>query len=147
MLVAACIEELGLHSAPPTVQQNLAAIRTLFDFLVIGQVIPFNPAASVRGPKHVVKKGKTPVLSSEDARATRPDLGRFTVHFEAQDDGTAIIPMRCVIMRTGFANLRSHRMPPHPRPKKLFSKYHDFSLSGWAADPRHYREPALCKDP
>ena len=68
MLVAAYIEELGLHRAPPTVQQHLAAIRTLFDFLVIGQVIPFNPAASVRGPKYVVKKGKTPVLSSEDAR-------------------------------------------------------------------------------
>ena len=68
MLVATYIEELGLHSAPPTVQQNLAAIRTLFDFLVVGQVIPFNPAASVRGPKYVVKKGKTPVLSSEDAR-------------------------------------------------------------------------------
>ena len=69
MLVAAYVEELGLHSAPPTVQQNLAAVRTLFDFLVIGQVVPFNPAASVRGPKYVVKKGKTPVLSSEDARA------------------------------------------------------------------------------
>ena len=68
MLVAAYIEELGLRSAPPTVQQHLAAIRTLFDFLVIGQVVAFNPAASVRGPRHVVKKGKTPVLSSEDAR-------------------------------------------------------------------------------
>jgi integrase/recombinase XerD len=30
--------------------------------------VPFNPASSVRGPKHVVKKGKTPVLSAEDAR-------------------------------------------------------------------------------
>ncbi|NQU25458.1 MAG: hypothetical protein HQ567_29595 [Candidatus Nealsonbacteria bacterium] len=47
MLVAAYIEELGLYRAPPTVQQHLAAIRTLFDFLVIGQVVPFNPAASV----------------------------------------------------------------------------------------------------
>jgi integrase/recombinase XerD len=68
MLVAAYVEELSAYAAPPTVQQNLAAIRTLFDFLVIGQVMPFNPAASVRGPKHIVKKGKTPVLSSEDAR-------------------------------------------------------------------------------
>ena len=68
MVVAAYVEELGLRSAPPTVQQHLAAIRTLFDFLVIGQIVPFNPAASVRGPRHVVKKGKTPVLSSEDAR-------------------------------------------------------------------------------
>ena len=68
MLVAAYVEELSTQAAPPTVQQNLAAIRTLFDFLVIGQVVPFNPAASVRGPRHVVKKGKTPVLSSQDAR-------------------------------------------------------------------------------
>jgi site-specific recombinase XerD len=67
MLVAAYVEQLGHRNAPPTVQQHLAAIRTLFDFLVIGQVVPFNPAVSVRGPKHVVKKGKTPVLSADDA--------------------------------------------------------------------------------
>jgi integrase len=40
----------------------------LFDWLVTGQVIPMNPAASVRGPKHVVKKGKTPVLTAAEAR-------------------------------------------------------------------------------
>jgi site-specific recombinase XerD len=53
---------------PPAVKQHLAAIRMLFDWLVVGQVMPFNPASSVRGPKHVVKRGKTPVLSAEDAR-------------------------------------------------------------------------------
>lgn len=52
----------------PAVKQHLAAIRMLFDWLVVGQVVPFNPAASVRGPKHIVKKGKTHVLSAEDAR-------------------------------------------------------------------------------
>jgi len=41
----------------------------LFDWLVIGQVIATNPASSVRGPKHSVKKGKTPVLTAEEARA------------------------------------------------------------------------------
>jgi site-specific recombinase XerC len=40
----------------------------LFDYLVVGQVVPVNPASSVRGPKHVVKKGKTPALSAEEAR-------------------------------------------------------------------------------
>jgi integrase/recombinase XerD len=49
----------------PTIKQHLAAIRMLFDYLVIGQIVPFNPAAPVRGPKHVIKKGKTPVLSGE----------------------------------------------------------------------------------
>ncbi len=40
----------------------------LFDWLVIGQVIPANPSTSVKGPRYVVKKGKTPVLTAEEAR-------------------------------------------------------------------------------
>ena len=66
--VAAYIEQLARQRAVPTAKQRLAAIRHLFDWLVIGQVIPVNPAASVRGPKHIVKKGKTPALSPNEAR-------------------------------------------------------------------------------
>jgi site-specific recombinase XerD len=55
-------------AARPTVKQHLAAIRMLFDWLVVGQVLAINPAHAVRGPKHVVKRGKTPVLSEEQAR-------------------------------------------------------------------------------
>jgi site-specific recombinase XerC len=65
--VAAYIE--GLRIAAPSVKQRLAALRMLFDWLVIGQVMPTNPASSVRGPRHSVKKGKTPVLAAEEARA------------------------------------------------------------------------------
>ena len=65
--VAAYIE--GLQIAAPSIKQRLAALRMLFDWLVIGQVMPMNPASSVRGPRHSVKKGKTPVLSAEEARA------------------------------------------------------------------------------
>ncbi len=43
-------------------------VLSFADWLVVGQVIPQSPAASVHGPKHVVKKGKTPVLSAVDAR-------------------------------------------------------------------------------
>jgi site-specific recombinase XerD len=64
--VAAYIE--NHPGSAPTVKQHLAAIRMLFDFLVVKQVVPFNPASSVRGPKYVVKKGKTPVLTPEQAR-------------------------------------------------------------------------------
>ena len=52
----------------PTVKQHLAAIRMLGDWLVVSQVLPVNPAAAVRGPKHVVTKGATPVLSPAEAR-------------------------------------------------------------------------------
>jgi site-specific recombinase XerD len=55
------------HSAP-TAKQKLAAIRMLFDWLVTGQIVPSNPTASVRGPKHVVKVGKTAVLDPQEAR-------------------------------------------------------------------------------
>jgi site-specific recombinase XerD len=67
--VATYIETLQLQMSAPSVKLQLAALRVLFDWLVIGQVIPVNPAASVRGPKHSVKKGKTPVLAADEARA------------------------------------------------------------------------------
>jgi site-specific recombinase XerC len=38
----------------------------LFDWMVVGQVIPVNPAHAVRGPKHTQKKGKTPVLNVDE---------------------------------------------------------------------------------
>src|SRR5580704_3823648 len=66
--VAGYIEELTRARSAPTAKQRLSAIRHLFDWLVIGQVMPVNPASSVRGPSHVVKRGKTPVLSPEEAR-------------------------------------------------------------------------------
>ena len=40
----------------------------LLNNLVIGQVIPHNPAASVRGPKYSTKIGKTPVLTANETR-------------------------------------------------------------------------------
>jgi site-specific recombinase XerD len=66
--VAAYIEALQQVRSAPAVKQQLAAIRMLFDWLIIGQVMPFNPASAVRGPKHVVKVGVTPVLDAPDWR-------------------------------------------------------------------------------
>jgi integrase len=67
--VATWIELQTRERAAPSVKQQLAAIRHLFDWLVTGQVIPTNPAASVRGPSHIVRQGKTPVLEPGEARA------------------------------------------------------------------------------
>jgi len=66
--VAAYIEGLQARLAAPSVKLHLAAIRVLFNWLVVRQVIAMNPASSVRGPKHRVKKGKTPLLTAEEAR-------------------------------------------------------------------------------
>ncbi len=66
--VAGYIETLSRERSAPTAKGRLAAIRHLFDWLVMGQVVPLNPAASVRGPSHSVRSGKTPVLDPAEAR-------------------------------------------------------------------------------
>ena len=66
--VSSYVEEMSQSHAAPTVKQHLAALRMLFDYLIVQQVMPTNPAHPVRGPKHSVKKGKTPILSVEETR-------------------------------------------------------------------------------
>jgi len=66
--VAAYVEALQAANSAPGVKQQLAAVRMLFDWLITGQVVPANPASAVRGPKDVVKTGKTPVLDAAEWR-------------------------------------------------------------------------------
>jgi len=51
-----------------------------FDWLTSGGILPFNPAASVHSPKHVVKRSKTSVLAAMGARQL----------FDSIDTGTLI---------------------------------------------------------
>jgi Phage integrase, N-terminal SAM-like domain len=61
--VGAYIEAMQ-DAAAPSIKQQLAAVRMLFDWLMVGQVMPNNPAAAVRGPKHVdLRKSKYSVSS------------------------------------------------------------------------------------
>lgn len=66
--VAAFVEDQLREHSKPTVKQRLAALRMLFDWMVVGQVLPMNPAHAVRGPRHTQRKGKTPVLNVDEAR-------------------------------------------------------------------------------
>jgi site-specific recombinase XerD len=77
--VATYIETRCLTHSAPDVKQQLAAVRMLFDWMVSGQVIPHNPAAAVRGPKHVVKAGKTPVLDAREWRTLLDSIPAKTV--------------------------------------------------------------------
>ena len=79
MHLAAYVELLGRELAAPSVKQHLAAIRVLFDWLVVGQVVRFNPASAVRGPKYVARRGKTPVLSTEEARKLLDSIPTDTI--------------------------------------------------------------------
>lgn len=68
VIVASYVEHLGTRLSPPAVKQNLAAVRMLCDYLVLGHALEMNPASAVRGPKYVIKKGKTPVLTAGETR-------------------------------------------------------------------------------
>lgn len=76
--VAAWVETQLKAYSKPTVKQQLAAVRMLFDWLVVGQVVPSNPASSVRGPKYSTKRGKTPVLDAESTRQLLDSIERDT---------------------------------------------------------------------
>ncbi|PPQ35345.1 tyrosine-type recombinase/integrase [Rhodoblastus acidophilus] len=77
--VGAYVKALGTAREKPTVKQHLAAVRMLFDWLVVGQVMLLNPAHAVRGPKHVVKRGKTLVLTPAEARKLLDGIDVSTV--------------------------------------------------------------------
>jgi site-specific recombinase XerD len=78
--VSAYVEVLGRRYRAPTVKQHLAAIRMLFDWLIVGQIFAgSNPAAAVRGPKHVVKKGKTSVLDGDEAKKLLDSIDVSTI--------------------------------------------------------------------
>jgi hypothetical protein len=77
--VATYIEELQRARSAPTVKLRLAALRHLFDWMVIGQIMPTNPTAAVRGPRHVVRRGKTPVLDPAEARQLLDAIDTSTV--------------------------------------------------------------------
>jgi len=78
--VSAYVEFLGRRYRAPTVKQHLAAIRMLFDWLIVGQIFAGpNPAAAVRGPKHVVKKGKTSVLDGDEAKKLLDSIDTSTI--------------------------------------------------------------------
>ena len=77
--VAAYIEQLQQARSAPTAKLRLAALRHLFDWLVIGQIMPTNPAAAVRGPRHIVRRGKTPVLDPAEARQLIDAIDTTTV--------------------------------------------------------------------
>lgn len=66
--VATWVEGLKRRYSTASVKLKLAGVKMLFDWLVTGGVISTNPAASVKSPRHIVRKGKTPVLDPSEAR-------------------------------------------------------------------------------
>jgi integrase/recombinase XerD len=56
--ISAYLKALQKKLSAPTVKQHLAALRMLFDWLVIGHVLEVNPAHAVRGPQALCQEGQ-----------------------------------------------------------------------------------------
>ncbi len=120
--VAAHVEAMAEDFEKPTVKQHLAAIRMLFDWLVTGQVVATNPAHSVRGPKHVVKTGKTTVLTGEQARELLDSIDVSTV--VGLRDRALISVMTFAFARIGAA-VAMRVEDYHPKGKRWWVRLHE----------------------
>jgi integrase/recombinase XerD len=123
------------------------------DWLVTGHVMEVNPAHAVRGPKYVVKKGKTPVLNADEARALldaidvttltglrdRALIGIMVYTFARVN---AVIAMKVkdhfVQGRRGWVRLhekggKEHEVPCHHTLERYLDEY--ITAAGTAAEP------------
>ena len=57
----------------------MAAIRMLIDHLVTGAVLKHNPALSVKAPRQKLDKGKTPILTADEAGDLLRSRGTLTL--------------------------------------------------------------------
>ena len=141
--VAAFVEaQLKLHSKP-TVKQRLAALRMLFDWMVVGQILSVNPAHAVRGPKHSQRRGKTPVLQVDEARTLidsidvtslpglrdRAQIGLMVYTFDRVGAAMAMkVEDFYVQGRRGWVRLhekggKEHEMPTHHNLDRYLEEY------------------------
>jgi hypothetical protein len=97
------IDHQLIRTVPPSVAEETVPGRT--------RDCPVNPASSVQGPKHVVKRGKTPVLTADQAR-TRTDQLWF-------GDGRRLL---AVVLDS--INTDSIRRPPRPLDHRLDVLHH-----------------------
>ncbi len=121
--VAAHIQELQRRIAIPSVKVHLAAIRMLFDWLVLGQVVPTNPASVVRGPKHQIRKGKSPVLTAEETRVLLDSID--TASMIGLRDRALIALMVYTFARVGAAAGRMRIEDVYVQGRRIWVRLHE----------------------
>jgi len=150
--VATYIEQLQKDASPPLVKQQLAAVRMMFDWLVVGQIVPANPASAVRGPKHVVKTGKTPVLEAEEWRKLLDSIP--AVRLRDLRDRALIATLTCSFARINAAlkmkveDLRPRGAAWSIRLHEKGGKHHTMPCQSRArrGAPRHINAAGIAED-
>ncbi len=97
----------------------------LFDWLIVGQVLAINPAHAVRGPKHVIRRAQTPVLTEEQAKRLLESIK--VVKKVTLPDGSEGEALWLVGLRVEIFLLWRYRIVP----------YRSY-VKGWKVSPSHY---------
>ena len=101
MHVATYVEQIGRELSAASVKQRLA-VRMLFDWLVVGQVVPHNPASAMRGPKHSAAKGKMRMPTRNEAKALLASIPtNGLVSLRDRHAGRRLLPVGKQVVRPG----------------------------------------------
>ena len=122
LIVAAYIEEISGQFSTPTVQQRLAAIRMLYDWLVTGGIVATNPASAVKAPRFSKKTGKTPVLQAEEMKRLLDGVNTETV-IGLRD--RALIGLMFYSFARISAVLKMRVRDYYPQGKRYFVRLHE----------------------
>lgn len=76
--VADYVRELEASLSVASVKQHLSLVKRFFDHLVLSGIVPFNPSASIKGPRLNRRTGATPYLEKRDVRKLLSSVGRDT---------------------------------------------------------------------
>ena len=127
MHVAAYIEELQGRIAAPSVKLQLAGIRSLFDWLVVGQVMPTNPASasSVMGQRD---RALIALMTFTFARVSAAAEKMRVEDFYVQGRRTWV--------RLHEKGGKRHEMPCHHKLDAYLAEY--ITAAGLAGNPKGY---------
>jgi len=121
--IATYIEEMQWQRSIPSVKVHLAAIRALFDWLVVGQVMSSNPASVVRGPKYSIKKGKTSVLTADEASTLLESID--TKSIIGLRDRALIALMTYTFARVGAAAEKTRIEDVYTQGRRMWVRLHE----------------------
>jgi site-specific recombinase XerD len=120
--VATYIEQLSETRSAPTAKLRLAALRRLFDWMVTGEIMPANPAAAVRGPRHIVRRGKTAALDPTEARQL---IGAIDTRSVIGLRDRALIGLMVYAFARVGAATRMHVEDVYPQNHRLWVRLHE----------------------
>ena len=103
--VAAYIEGLQFRQAAASIKLQLAALRMLFDWLAVRQILAVNPVSSIRSSKPSIGKLKASRFTAEEARALLDSVDT-SLHTDLRDRALIAMTMYNIVRVEAAVKMR-----------------------------------------